>query len=92
MASYHQTLVTYLDGTSLVLTTDSPASHYGLPVLRHEGCDKCADMGPADVIPLCAEPQNVRDLFGPRSARDVVATWASEQQTEADRFLSQAGS
>lgn len=62
----------YIDGTALVLTTDSPAARYGIPVLRHEGCSQCADMGPADPLPLCAEPQEVVDLFGTWTAAEAV--------------------
>lgn len=36
----------------LILTTDSPASSHGIPVLRHLGCG-CGDYGPGDAVPDC---------------------------------------
>jgi hypothetical protein len=40
--------------TSATLTTESPSSHYGIPVLRLEGSkvlDPLPDLGPADRMP-----------------------------------------
>ena len=72
------TIQTFQDGTGpLVLTTQSPASHYGIPVLRHEGCS-CPDMGPADQIPRCVYPQNVVDLFGELTAAEMVTRAAGK--------------
>lgn len=87
-------LNTLLDGTSMVLTTDAPGSHYGLPVMRHEGCDQCGDLGPADTMPLCAYPQELIDLFGPKTAGEYAAQYAIRQTDPATEeaigvFLSQ---
>lgn len=88
------TIRTFGDGTALVLTTDSPASHYGIPILRHTGCS-CADCGPADAVCLHAEPQALRDLFGPHTAAETVHRWAllakpgAQAHGAARLFLSQ---
>lgn len=37
-------------GKNVTLTTDSPQSHYGIPVLRYENF-ACPDFGPADMLP-----------------------------------------
>lgn len=39
---------------NLILTTDSPASSYGVGALRHLDCD-CGDMGPGDAVPNCLQ-------------------------------------
>jgi len=40
-------------GVKAALTTDSPSSHYGIPVLRieGEGWENLPDYGPADILP-----------------------------------------
>jgi hypothetical protein len=40
-------------GVTVTLTTESSASHYGIPVLRvdHPACDGSVDLGPADLAP-----------------------------------------
>jgi hypothetical protein len=54
----------YSDGSSLVFTTDSPVSHYGIPVVRHEGCNCNQDYGPGDAVPECLESPKFRTFFG----------------------------
>lgn len=50
---------------SLLFTTDSPASHYGIPVVRHEGCSLCThDFGPGDEVPECLENVESQKAFG----------------------------
>jgi hypothetical protein len=58
------------DDTRLVFTTTSPASHYGIPVLRHEGCGVCLDMGPADHLPPC-----VPEPWGGQVVAHAVCQW-----------------
>lgn len=73
---------------ALYLTTDSPLSHYGQPVLRATGC-LCPDMGPADH--LCAhidDPAVVR-LFGPRTAAEEVCQ-RGDALPEAEYVVAQA--
>jgi len=41
---------------NLILTTDSPVSSYGIPALRHLGCN-CADYGPGDPVPRCLDEE-----------------------------------
>ena len=43
-------LTTDPDGGTAVLTTASPASHYGIPTLRITADDVNGDFGPADLI------------------------------------------
>ncbi len=58
-------LIKFMDGTRLIATTESPASHYGIPAIVHEGCDLCKDaFGPADPVPECLESEKVREFFG----------------------------
>jgi hypothetical protein len=69
-------LMEFADGTSLIATTNSPASHYGIPAIQHEGCSDCSvDFGPADAVPDCLEPEQVREFFGvtPSMAAYVVS-------------------
>jgi len=73
-------------GGFAILTTDSPMSHYGVPVLRIEAEDVDGDFGPADLI------GEVPNLV---SAASIVAGWArsgerTREEIEAARlFLSQ---
>lgn len=41
-----------------LLTTDSPASHYGIPALRieGEGLEDAPDCGPADMVEIAGQP------------------------------------
>jgi hypothetical protein len=70
------------------LTTDSPASHYGLPVLRIDAADVAGDFGPADLLGDVDRPETL-------TAAEIVAGWAmnaerNEEELEAARtFLSQ---
>ena len=58
-------LIVFGDGTKLVATTDSAASHYGIPAVVHEGCDQCKDaFGPADPVPGCLEGEQAVEFFG----------------------------
>lgn len=76
------------------LTTDSPASHYGCPVLRIEADDVDGDFGPADMIDTSGDANRIH----PErivTAADVVAGWARstertpEEIEAARKFLSQ---
>ena len=73
-------------GGTAVLTTASPASHYGIPVLRIEAYDISGDFGPADII---GEPPK---MF---TAAEIIAGWASqngrtaEELTAARKYLAQ---
>ena len=75
-------IMTDKDGGTAVLTTNSPLSSYGCPVLQING----NDFAPADLI---GEPPNLT------TAAQVVAGWASQQERTADeiraaiKFLSQ---
>jgi hypothetical protein len=70
------------------LTTMSPQSHYGIPVLRIEGDEAPYDYGPADNISLL-------DGLLVISGAELVDAWArGEDRTEEEReaarmFLSQ---
>ena len=78
------------DAGRLVLTTDSPASSYGIPVLRHEGCG-CPDLGPSDPTPLCMYPERLVQLFGPRdTAAELVAYLARLRGDEETKAAAQA--
>ena len=73
-------------GGTCHLTTYSPQSHYGIPVLRIDGEDIDGDFGPADIIGTAP------DII---YAAEVVAGWAKEtgrttEEIEAARsFLRQ---
>ena len=73
-------------GGTAILTTWSPQSHYGCPVLRIEAEDVDGDFGPADLI------GEVPNLV---SAASIVAGWAGsgnrtkEEIEAAGLFLSQ---
>ena len=79
-------IMTDKDGGTAVLTTNSPLSSYGIPVLRIDANDVKGDFGPADLI---GEPPNLT------TAAQVVAGWASQQERTPDeiraaiKFLSQ---
>lgn len=70
------------NGGTAALTTDSPLSHYGAPVLRIEADDIDGDFGP-------------RDIIDGRPAAYAVAGWAiqaertPEEIEAAKKFLSQ---
>jgi hypothetical protein len=66
------------DGGTAYLTTESPASHYGIPVLQITAEDVDGDFGPGELI---------GDLeAGPLMyAADIVASWAKQPgRTEAE--------
>lgn len=77
------------DGGTAVLTTNSPASHYGCPVLRIEAEDVDGDFGPADLIDFGAVGQGIIP------AATIVHAWATapqrsdEERQAARRFLRQ---
>ncbi len=77
------------DGGTAVLTTNSPCSHYGCPVLRIEAEDVDGDFGPADLIDFSGIGQ------GMAPAANIVAGWAmapartDEEREAARRFLCQ---
>lgn len=74
-------------GGTAILTTDSPQSHYGCPVLRIEAEDIDGDFGPRDLL---GDPER-----GFVTAAEVVAGWIgrgdrNESEVEAARrFLQQ---
>lgn len=78
-------LFTEQDGTEHILTTESPASHYGIPAYRIEDVEG-SDYGPSDFIVF----SGLQLLAG-----GVVAFWARlEDRTEqeidaAKRFCAQ---
>ena len=62
-------------GGTAILTTDSPGSHYGIPVLRIEAEDVDGDFGPADVV--VKKPPFI-------TAADVVCGWAYDRDRTHD--------
>ncbi|HBG38938.1 MULTISPECIES: hypothetical protein [Clostridium] len=74
------------NGGTAVLTTDSPLSHYGIPVLRIEADDINGDFAPADLI---GSPPIII------TAASVIAGWADnpertpEEIAAARKYLSQ---
>jgi len=76
-------------GGTAILTTDSPMSHYGIPVLRIEAEDVDGDFGPADLIGDLDHPERII------TAASIVAGWAKtgkrtkEEIEAAGLFLSQ---
>lgn len=75
-----------MNGGTAILTTDSPASHYGMPVLQITAEDIDGDFGPGDLI-------NLGEML--MSAGEIVYTWAMElgrtheEMQAARKFLSQ---
>lgn len=76
------------------LTTDSPVSHYGCPVLRISAEDVLGDFGPADMIDTSGDPERIHpDRI--ITAADVVVGWAMkpdrtpEEKAAARKFLRQ---
>lgn len=80
------------DGSAIRLTTDSPASHYGIPALRYDGCD-CPDRGPAETLCEHAYHAGVVALFGAQTAAAEVLRVASDlhrnEYAAAQAFLGQ---
>ena len=80
------TMIKNESGEKTSLTTESPASHYGMPVLRIEAEVVSGDFGPADLI---GEPPKAF------TAAQGVAGWGSqpertpEEQHAAKAFLGQ---
>ena len=75
MASCDFTIWTDDDGGTIRLTTNSPASHYRLPVLVVDAADLSGDFGPADLL-------GTSGIY----AADLVAQWGSEEaRTETER-------
>ncbi len=76
-------------GRTVYLTTNSPASHYGLPVLQITSEDVAGDFGPSDMVGHLERPDTIVTAAG------VVAGWAMQPErtsTEikaARAFLSQ---
>jgi len=63
-------------GETVILTTDSPQSHSGAPVLRIEAEDVNGDFGPADMV-------------GKVTAADIIVGWA-EQETRTKKEIEAA--
>lgn len=61
------------------LTTDSPMSHYGIPVLRFadefDDQNRTNDYGPADMI----EHGDAVDTFGPETSAEFICRWVDGQ-------------
>ena len=80
------TLFTDREGIEYKLTTESPQSHYGIPVVRAED-ESPNDYGPGDMLGFCGLPV---------IAGGLVALWArldgrTEQEIDiAKSFLAQA--
>ena len=73
-------------GGTAILTTGSPLSHYGVPVLRIEAEDVDGDFGPADLIGDLDQPERII------TAASIVAGWAktgerTREETEAARLF-----
>lgn len=67
-------------GGTAVLTTESSASHYGVPVLRIEADDVDGDFGPADLIGDLDKPSTLM------TAASIVAPWGNQpERTAAER-------
>lgn len=79
---------TYTNGETLILTTDSPASHDGIPALRYTGC-QCPDMGPTDQLCQHVYPLTLIEFFGPLTAAAVVDQSVSACWYAWHRLLSQ---
>jgi hypothetical protein len=70
-------ILTDTEGGTATLKTNSPASHYGIPILRIDASDVVGDFGPADLI--ATEPK-------PLSAAVIVAAWGgSPERTPEER-------
>jgi hypothetical protein len=77
------------NGHTATLTTDSPASHYGISALHLEGVgmDNLPDLGPADVLPsgltaahlVCAVADRLSDTAR-QAARKFLAQWPEGPQ------------
>lgn len=73
------------EGGTARLTTDTPASSYGIPVLVIDADDIQAELGPADIVP--SSP--------PIMAADIILAWGSrpnrseEERAAAERYLRQ---
>ena len=71
------TILTDKNGGTAVLTTASPASHYGIPVLRIEANDVDGDFGPGDLL------GNLPNVF---PAANIVAAWGrAPERTDVER-------
>lgn len=82
-------------GVTASLTTDSPASHYGIPALRIEGpgVEQWPDLGPADVLPskMPAAHLVVACALGqlPGGVGGTIHPMSAEVLEAARRFLAQ---
>ena len=73
-------ILTDENGGEAVLTTESPASSYGVPVLQITADDVDGDFGPADLI---GDPDKGIPLM---TAASIVAPWGSQpERTAAER-------
>jgi len=76
-------------GGTAILTTNSPVSHYGIPVLQITAEDVDGDFGPADLIGDLDHPERII------TAANIVVGWAKtgkrtkEEIEAAGLFLSQ---
>jgi len=76
-------------GWTARLTTESPASHYGIPILQITADDVDGDFGPSDIIGTVDKPDELL------TAAQIVYAWGTqrdrrEEEREAARsFLRQ---
>jgi hypothetical protein len=76
-------------GGTAILTTNSPTSHYGIPVLQITAEDVDGDFGPANLIGDLDHPERII------TAASIVVGWAKtgkrtkEEIEAAGLFLSQ---
>jgi hypothetical protein len=68
------------DGETVMLTTDSPAGVYGVPVLQITTEDVDGDFGPRDIIGDVNRPSEMM------RAADVVAAWVAKPGRTADEI------
>lgn len=62
-------------GGRAYLTTSSPVSHYGIPILRIEAEDIDGDFGPSDIID------------GTMTAADIIVGWAKRPGRTNDELI-----
>ena len=77
-----------MNGGTAILTTDSPASHYGMPVLQITSEDIDGDFGPGDLInlgemPMSASNDTAADSTSRRNwtmPKSIKASHSGEQR------------
>jgi len=84
----HVLILTDTKGGTAYLTTESPASHYGIPVLQITADDVDGDFGPSNLIGNLDEPDKLL------TAAQIVYAWGMQpartpEEIRAKSFLSQ---